>query len=61
MSTENSWEQTVRTQIRPTKHWDLYDSKLFDTLIVFLKDLFENINFEKTSTTDDKKIQYAKI
>ena len=29
------------------KQW----SKLFDTLIVFLKEIFENINFEKSQQT----------
>ena len=38
----------------PTKHQAWSGSKLFDTLMVFLKEFFEKVDFEKNSA-DDKK------
>ena len=43
----------------PTKHGAWSRSKLLDTLIVFLKEYFEKVNFEKKSqqmTKDDEKL-----
>ena len=42
------------TRSGPTKCWAWSGSKLFDTLMIFLKEFFKNINFEKKSA-DDKK------
>ena len=33
----------------------LSGSKLFDTLIVFLKDIFEKLNFEEKKSADNRK------
>ena len=51
------------TQLRPrsgqTFCRTLSESKLFDTLMKFLKEFFEDINFEKNQqTTKQKSIQY---
>ena len=35
----------------PTKHWSWSGSNLFDTLIVFLKEFFEKVNFGKSQQT----------
>ena len=37
-----------------TKRWPLPGSNLFDTQMVFLKEFFEKVDFEK-KTADDKK------
>ena len=52
--------QTVWTQIIPCRAWS--GSKLFDTLMVFLKEFFENFDFEKNPqmTKKIKNIQGAK-
>ena len=39
----------------PTKRRAWSGSKLFDTLIVFLKEFFEIVNFEKNQQTTKKK------
>ena len=39
----------------PTKHWAQFGSKLFDTMLVFVKESFEKVNFERQST-DNKKV-----
>ena len=38
-----------------TIHLAWCGSRLFDTLLVFLKDFYEKVNFEKKNQTDDKK------
>ena len=39
----------------PTEHWARSGSKLFDTLMVFLKEFFEKIDFGKKISADDKR------
>ena len=56
------WTQirpNVWTQIRPNKTSAWSGSKLFDTLMVFLKDFFEKVNFRKIFYRRQKK--YAKL
>ena len=47
----------------PTECWSWSGSKLFDTLIVFLKDFFEKVNFEKKSASTKawNITQYAEL
>ena len=44
----------------PREHWSLTESKLFDTLIMFLKKCFENVNVEKSEQTTTKEFRLCK-
>ena len=46
--------QTVWTKIRHDKTLGLIWPKLFDTLLVFLKEFFEKVDFEKNQQTTKK-------
>ena len=48
--------QTVWTQIR-TNRTSCSESEPLDTMIVFLKGVFENVNFEKKSADDNKSMK----
>ena len=41
----------------PTEYCSLFGSKLFDTLIVFLKDFFEKVNFEEKVSGYNKSMK----
>ena len=51
--------QTNGPRSGPTKRRSLSGSKPFDTLIVFLKDYSETINFENNQQTTAKKMKYS--
>ena len=54
---------TFANSLEPDQDWH-YDPKWFDTLIVFLKDCFEKVNFEKSlqvTTIESTRLQVGHI
>ena len=55
MSSADIFCKQFRTRSGPTKRQAQSGSKLFDTLMVFLKEFFEKVDFEKKQQTTKKK------